>query len=92
MKVCRFYATNVLISEQQTSKIQIEVLSPAILKMEKLFDYTFPKCLVFPPDESDDEENDAIFECASTVEDVENVENARYQLVDVGNSPDLREL
>nr|CAD7268989.1 unnamed protein product [Timema shepardi] len=60
--------------------------------MEKLFDYTVPKCLVFPPDESDDEENDAIFECASTVDDVENVENARYQLVDVGNSPDLREL
>nr|CAD7580177.1 unnamed protein product [Timema californicum] len=56
--------------------------------MENLFDYTVPKCLDFPPNESDDEENDAFFECASTVK---NLENPRYQSVDVGNSPELRE-
>nr|CAD7425045.1 unnamed protein product [Timema monikensis] len=80
--------------------------------MENLFDYTVPKCLDFPPDESDDEENDAFFvssiyynllnldpgpgtdtmapivcECASTVK---KLENPRYQLVDVGNSPELK--
>nr|CAD7443201.1 unnamed protein product [Timema bartmani] len=57
--------------------------------MENLFDYTVPKCLDFPPNESDDEENDAFFECASTVK---KLENPRYQLDDVGNSPELREL
>nr|CAD7200798.1 unnamed protein product [Timema douglasi] len=56
--------------------------------MENLFDYTVPKCLDFPPNESDDEENDAFFECASTVK---SLENPRHQLVDVGNSPELRE-
>nr|CAD7418317.1 unnamed protein product [Timema cristinae] len=55
--------------------------------MENLFDYTVPKCLDFPPDESDDEENDAFFECASTVK---KLENPLYQLVDVGNSPELK--